>query len=238
MKRIAAQKALVFLSVALSVVASVVLTHSLASFTFSHKKPVISKIPGVLAQAIIESKAIVAQHGLTHRADHSEEELKQGLELLINKGLKPEYFINPYGGSYPHPSLPTEYILKIKNRLVWDHAMVGTDNFGQLVAVVHIQDPITEISLKNLGINDIQVLRLDDVNTDIISVQKQVKRINILREFCEKNNISLLLSIIPHVERLPWWYKLFRSISFWLCLVGLLLIIPTYVFYIVTRMFM
>lgn len=68
--------------------------------------------------------------------------------------------------------------------------------------VVHIQDPLSNdfLDWATAGQRP-DLLRVDDINTDIVDVRAQIDRINIAEDYCVRTGCQLILAVIPLVER-------------------------------------
>lgn len=68
--------------------------------------------------------------------------------------------------------------------------------------VIHVQDPLSEVFLEWATDGQVpDVLRMDDLNTDIVDIRTQIDRINVAEDFCARKGCTLVLAIIPLVER-------------------------------------
>lgn len=186
-----------------------------------------------------EENIVIAQHGFKHTYNVSDEEKVSGYELLKLQGVDAEYYIAPYEHDNSHPFLPVlyrkEFFEERSAEMPWEYSEAGLDNLGRRVVIIHIQDTLYSEVFATSGYFDCSdVIRVDDVNTDIVPSDVQARRVRLLREYTTANNKTLILGVIPYVERLPWFYPVASFFLKFLFIAWLLLILPYYVFYILS----
>lgn len=216
-----------------------------------------SEMPCELVQAILNGGTIIAQHGYTHAVNLTDEEKILGYRILVDYGLIPQCYTAPEEtlGERNHPFLPTEMIVIalstsedypgcvafIDNAESWESfkfrpeniSAINIENLSHTTIMIHIQDPITVEMLDSLNVSSYDLLRVDDVNTDVFDVSTQILRIKCLSEYCREHNIPLMLSVIPCTQRshLPAWTSTFNLVMRIMVTIGFLLLIPSYTFY-------
>ncbi|MBN2203171.1 MAG: hypothetical protein JW700_03225 [Candidatus Aenigmarchaeota archaeon] len=199
------------------------------------------KIPDTLVDKLLDINRLsfveLAQHGYMHKRNESLLQVLYGFNLLENEyGFDISFFVPPYEDppEYPLPAdlfyipMKTEGIYYEKERM--DYGACSFDN--KMTMSIHIQDPITPEWLAMISEGrQIDYLRVDDINTDIVDVDLQINRIYTLITFCGKNNCTLVLGIIPVVPRL---YESDKSYLFFnksMIALGMMLLLPIYLFY-------
>ena len=192
----------------------------------------------LLAELKIEG-ATIAQHGFKHTYNVTDEEKVEGFKLLALQGIEVKGYIAPYEHDNSHPFLPVLYqqeeFENMSAKMPWNHSAAGLDNLGRKVAIIHIQDILYLEAFERGGAFDwCEIIRVDDVNTDIVPSEEQAIRVRMLREYAITENKTLVLGVIPYVERLPWFYGFASIFLKVLCVAWLLLILPYYVFYILS----
>lgn len=207
---------------------------SLPDFGVKKNKCLVVTIPDDLLYELNEESIVIAQHGYKHTYNVTNEEKQDGFDLLVSQGLKPTKYIAPYEWDNSHPFL---LVFNLSQRsedseIPWKYSEVGVDNQGRSVLVVHIQDDIENYQMKIFDSYD--VIRVDDVNTDITPSGIQAQRVKILKEYAKGNNKTIVLGVIPYVQRLPWFYGIASWFLKILFVVWMLLILPYYVFYLIS----
>jgi len=248
------------------VIASILLCFPLTELTtiFAPDIEKTSEIHCELVQAILDSGAILAQHGYTHTINLTDEEKILGYRILVDYGLIPQCYTAPEEtlSKRNHPFLPTDMIVIvlstsedypgcvafIDNAESWESfkfrpenlSAINTENLSHTVILMHIQDPITVEMLESLNVSSYDLLRVEDVNTDVVDVSTQILRIKCLSEYCREHNIPLMLSVIPYVLRspLPPWVSTFDLVMRIMVTIGFLLLIPPYAIYFSMRWLM
>ena len=186
-----------------------------------------------------EENIVIAQHGFKHTYNVSDEEKVAGYDLLKSQGIEAECYIAPYEHDNSHPFLPVlyrkEFFEERSAEMPWEYSEARLDNLGRRVAIIHIQDTLCLEAFATGGYFDwCEVIRVDDVNTDIVPSDVQARQVRLLLEYTTANNKTLMLGVIPYVERLPWFYPMASFFLKFLFIAWLLLILPYYVFYILS----
>ena len=210
----------------------------LADFEVENKCLTVA-IPDDLLGELKSEGVTIAQHGFKHTYNVTEQEKQAGYNLLKSQGIEAECYIAPYEHDNSHPFLPVLYRRELfeerSAKMPWNYSEAGLDNLGRKVAVIHIQDTLYIEAFERGGVFDwCEVIRVDDVNTDIVSSEEQAIRVKVLREYAVAENKTLVLGVIPYVERLPWFYPVASLFLKLLFIAWLLLILPYYVFYILS----
>ena len=197
-------------------------------------------IPSILVEKLIDVDRLsfvkLAQHGYNHSYNETAEDILRGYGILMTRSLDIEYYIPPfieYPPSYEVPS--TLFYIPERTGGIY-YAKEGMDygesSIGGMTMAIHIQDNINMQWLNEIS-KDKQVdyLRVDDINTDIVDIGTQLNRIYTLVSFCGEKKCTLVLGIIPHVTRMYDSDKAYLFYNKVMIILGLMLLLPIYLFY-------
>ena len=223
---------LILISTILITAVFITIMVSLPSFSVENKCLTVD-IPNDLLCELKNENIVIAQHGYKHTSNVSDAEKKDGFDLLVSQDIKPTVYIAPYEYDNSHPFLFVLYMSEhVDSDILGDYSGVGLDNLGRSTAVIHIQDNIENYQMSIF--DKYEVIRVDDVNTDIVSSEIQGLRVRILKEYTAGNNKTLVLGVIPYVPRLPWFHGIIAGFLKCLLVAWMLLILPYYVFYLIS----
>ena len=193
---------------------------------------------------IVDSLAFVdlAQHGYTHAVNESRIDILTGYKILeYDYGLDIKYYIPPF--EEPHPFRVPEVLFYIPEKaegIYYEKTQMdyGFSSIDKWTMAVHIQNEITPEWLEEItdGL-DVEFLRIDDINTDIVDLETQKERMYTAINFCGNRNCTVVFGIIPVVPRL---YESDRNYLFFnktMIALGIMMILPIYLFYFLSYQF-
>ena len=181
----------------------------------------------------------IGQHGYNHSYGETYSDTIEGYEILKNSSLEVSYYIPPFEVA-PRYTVPAElFMIPFESGGIWysdeklDYGL-STLNNSKAIAI-HIQDEITMERLESMTTSrEFEYLRLDDINTDIIETDEQIKRIYTAMEFCDRKGCTLVLGVIPHVLRMQESDKNYLFFNKMLIVIGVMMMIPIYIFYLIS----
>lgn len=223
---------LILISTILITAVFITIMVSLPSFDVENKCLTID-IPDDLLCELRDENIVIVQHGYRHTYNVSDAEKKDGFDLLVLQDIKPTAYIAPYEHDNSHPFLSVLYMSEHEDsNILGNYSAGGLDNLGRSTAVIHIQDNVENYSMSVF--DKYEVIRVDDVNTDIVSSEIQGLRVRLLKKYTAEKNKVLILGVIPYVPRLPWFHGIVDGFLKCLLIAWMLLILPYYVFYLVS----
>ncbi len=182
----------------------------------------------------------IGQHGYNHSYGESFSDIMKGYEIMKKYSLDVDYYIPPYeiAPKYPVPAELFMLSYESSGTCYSDEKMdygQSTLNNSKMIAV-HIQD---DISMKMLEVmtsgREFEYLRVDDINTDIVEPDIQIKRIYDLLGFCDRKSCTLVIGVIPHVLRLQQSDRSYLLLNKMLLVIGVMTMMPIYMFYLISH---
>jgi hypothetical protein len=182
----------------------------------------------------------IAQHGYDHSINESFRDVMKGYDILKNYSLKVDYYVPPYEVAPTYP-VPAE-LLMIPYESDGTHYSDDTMDYGKstlnnsTVLAIHVQDDLDMKKLDEMTVGrDFRYLRIDDINTDIVDADVQIKRIYTMVGFCDKRNCTLVIAVIPHVLRLQQSDKSYLFFNKLLMVISVMMMVPIYIFYLMSH---
>jgi hypothetical protein len=200
-------------------------------------------IPKELVSEIVKMERLsfvkIGQHGYNHSYGESFGDILEGYEILNNYSLDVEYFIPSYEivPKYEVPAklfrIPYESGETLYSDDMITYGYSTLDNSKAIA--VQIQDDMDMKMLDNITSGrDFQYLRLDDVNTDVMDAESQIKSIYSMIEFCDIRNCTVVIGVIPHVLRMNQSDKSYLFFNKMLIIIGVMMMMPIYLFYFIS----
>ena len=185
----------------------------------------------------------LAQHGYKHGFNESRLEILKGYKILeYDYGLDIEYYIPPYELPHPFPTPEKNFYIPEKADGIYyqkeqmDYGRSSLDD--KWTMAIHIQNEIDIDWLNEISEGkEVEYLRIDDINTDIVNIETQKNRIYTSINFCGHKNCTLILGIIPLVPRLYESDKNYLFFNKIMIALGIMMILPIYLFYFLSYQF-
>ena len=229
---------IIFLSIVISASAAYSLTElpSISLFPMNYDYAIPSDLLERLRVVDKLNFVRLGQHGYTHGYNETFEDIMKGYEELMNDSLDIDYYIPTYMQSAPPYEVPaTLFYIPERTEGIY-YAKEGMDygesSIGGMTLAIHIQDDISLEWLNNISADkNVEYLRVDDINTDIVDVNDQINRMYSAVSFCGYRNCTLILGIIPHVPRMYESDKAYLFFNKTMIILGIMLLLPIYLFY-------
>jgi hypothetical protein len=182
----------------------------------------------------------IGQHGYNHSYGESFSDTMKGYEILNDNSIRVDYYIPPYEITPRYPVPAQLFMIPYDSGGAWysdDKMYYGPSTLNDSKALsIHIQDDINEKGMEETTAGmDIKYLRVDDVNTDIVETNVQIKRIYSLIDFCDKKGCTLVIGVIPHVLRLQESDKSYLFFNKMLIAISVMMMVPIYIFYLISH---
>jgi hypothetical protein len=230
---------IIFLSLVISASAAYALTELPsfeifpANYDYAMPEQLLEKLRTVDKLSIVR----LGQHGYTHGYNETQEDILKGYDILTNYSLHIDYFIPTYQqAALPYETPAEQFYIPEREEGIYyakermDYGPASTD--GKMTLAIHVQDDIIFDWLDEITADkNISYLRVDDINTDIVDIDKQINRMYTAISFCGSRNCTVVLGIIPHVSRMYESDKTYLFFNKTMIIVGVMLLLPIYLFY-------